>query len=135
MTRTTAHPTFPLVVCRGIVIILLNLICITTMAQQGQVTGKLVDSKGVGIAHANVVLLKSADSSFTSAALSNESGIFSLNTPAAGRFFVRVTAIGFKVLDLPAFDIAATSSVKDMGTLNLVTDAKVLQDVSINSLR
>src|SRR5689334_10610445 len=78
-----------------------------------QLTGKVVDEKGTALAFANISVLRSADSSLSGSAISGPDGKFSVLTPAAGNYILRLTAIGFFESRTPAFEVGSTAFSKD----------------------
>ncbi|HEY0060299.1 MAG TPA: outer membrane beta-barrel family protein, partial [Flavisolibacter sp.] len=115
----------------------ITLCCITTLsiAQGGQITGRLQDEKSKPIALANVALLRAADTSFIAGALTSSDGAFSIRTPEAGRYVLRFTSIGFAAFKTEAFDVTAAGFAKDFGPITLKLESKTLQAVSVESLR
>lgn len=106
-----------------------------TLAQSGALTGRLVDEKGVAIGYANVAILKATDTAFLAGVLSSKEGVFSLNTPSAGIYRLRFSAIGFAEVKTPPFEVSTASFFKDFGTITLKLEAKTLQEVSVTALR
>jgi hypothetical protein len=104
-------------------------------AQQGKLTGSLHDPGGNPIQYANTVLLKLPDSAVVATALSNATGLFSINTPATGIYCIRITAIGFVVNTTASFEVTGKDFSKDFGRISLDLQAKTLQEVNITSLR
>lgn len=102
--------------------------------QGNSISGRVLDDKGTPIGFANVSLLKASDSSLSTTVLSDSTGRFSITSPLGGRYFLRITAIGYLQLQTEAFETAGNSS-KDFASLNLKTDSKSLQNVNITTLR
>ena len=104
-------------------------------AQRGGLTGRLVDEKGGALRFANVTILNAGDSAFVAGGLTREDGAFSLATPSAGRYFLRMSSIGFTQTQSAAFDVPDTTFSKDFGVLTLKADIKSLEEVSVTALR
>ena len=104
-------------------------------AQSGNLTGKLVDGKGVPLTFANVAVLKAADTAFVAGAVTDSAGAFSIATPAAGRYLLRITAIGFAAKKTDPFEVTDAALAKDFGTITLKGETKVLDDVTVTALR
>jgi hypothetical protein len=102
-------------------------------AQNGTLRGRLLDEKGKAVSFANVALLRSADSSLAVAVISDSAGIFALQPPAAGRYLLHFTAIGFSPIRTAVMEV--TDADKDLGNFTLKTDSKTLNDISITTLR
>ena len=95
------------------------------------VTGILTDPVGEPQAFGNAVLYRAADTTFVSGATTDTDGAFTLSTAATGRFFVRLSALGFADADSEVFTLAA--SALDLGTLS-VGDAGVdLETVTVTT--
>jgi hypothetical protein len=105
------------------------------MGQEGKLTGKLLDNRQLPVGYANVVALKLPDSTLTSTGISNASGLFSVFTPAPGRYILRVTAIEFTTTHSEVFDIIDSTSTRDFGTITLSSPGKTLEEVNITSMR
>ncbi len=103
-------------------------------AQSATVTGRISDPDAKPVALANVFLLNSSDTSLIATALSAEDGSFSLETAKAGRFFVRITAINFKTMLTPSFELIS-SAEKELGNIQMERDTRILQEVSVKSLQ
>ena len=101
----------------------------------GLLRGKLQDEAGAPIPYANVAVLKAADSSLVTGAVTNEEGSFAIKSPAPGTYVLRLSAIGFRESKTPAFEITKHSFSKDFGTLTLKEEVKTLNEVTVKALR
>lgn len=122
----------------------------------GRFYGKVIDaSNKKPVEYASVQLtmskfdsvLKKRKDTLIAGMLTDKKGEFSLeNLPVFGKFKMKITAIGFKTLDLqPSFDIkfsrgqdmsSMLNSVdKDLGNLSITTDIKQLQDVTVTATK
>src|SRR5688572_33282487 len=86
-------------------------------AQNGSLTGKLVDEKGAAIGYANIALLKATDTALVAGALSNKEGGFTIKTPTAGAYLLRFSAIGFAETKTVVFNVATADFSKDFGVI------------------
>jgi hypothetical protein len=122
---------------RNITLLLLSLLSlITSVAQQGNLQGKLVDEKELPLRFANVGLLKTTKgSTLTLGTLTDSAGRFSLATPVAGTYFLQFTAIGFAKQQTDSFIVTGPDFFKDFGTITIKTENKNLQNVNITALR
>lgn len=94
------------------------------LSAQYQVTGTLTDPDGTPQEFANALLLDDTDSSFVSGATTNTDGSFTLTTGQTGRFFVRLSALGFSDRASNVFTLDAANPTHDLGPLS-VGDAGV----------
>jgi outer membrane receptor protein involved in Fe transport len=118
-----------------IFILITSFISGKAFAQNGSLSGKLVDEKGSAIGFANVTLLKSSDTAFLAGVLTNKEGTFSLRTPSPGMYVLRFSAIGFTETKTGVFEVNTPSFSKDFGQLTLKQETKTLQEVSVTALR
>ena len=80
---------------RQILLFFLWVMTLTAMAQR-QVTGSVIESDSQEpLAQASVRLLKT-DSSFVAGALTDLQGRFHVKAPAAGKYILQITSVGFK---------------------------------------
>lgn len=108
--------------------IITSALCLSAVPQlmaQNNITGKIVDEKGVPLAYANVVLLNRQDSAFVKGAVSNEDGSFVINSSCNGGI-IKVTSIGYKT-------IFRDCQGENMGIIQLSEDAKMLGEVVVKS--
>lgn len=104
-------------------------------AQNGMLSGKLLDEAGEGISYANVAILKATDSSLVTGTVTAADGSFNVKTPAKGSYFLRMSAIGFVNTETAAFEIISNDFNKDFGTVILKEDVRQLEEVTVMSLR
>ena len=97
--------------------------------------GQLRDGKGEAVPFANIAVMSAADSGLVTGAVADADGKFTIQSPAVGTYFLRLSAIGFRGNSTPAFTVAGDSFSKDFGSLVLQEDVEVLQAVSIEALR
>ncbi|WP_192820803.1 outer membrane beta-barrel family protein [Rufibacter sp. LB8] len=101
----------------------------------GQLTGLVVDGKGEVLSYGTAALLNARDKAFLSGTAIDLEGTFKLKTPAAGKYFFRISAIGFASQDLPVFEVTSADFSKNFGKITLQQDAKVLKEVTVENLR
>ncbi len=115
------------------------LLCAVTFgvaAQQGVVTGRVVDARtGEYIEYANVALLKAVDSSLVNGTVSEVNGGFAVTAPS-GRYLLRVTFMGYDT-----YFHAQTVTLGDgrrevnVGKVKLKAHAKTMEAVEISAER
>lgn len=118
------------------------LLCILTLAtgaaaraQEGKLTGKLVDEKGAPVGYVNVALLKAGDSTLVTGVLTGKDGSFAVGSPAPGLYRLRFSALGFVQKSTEVFEVAGQGTSKDFGIIALAADVKSLAEVSVTALR
>ncbi|WP_066831158.1 TonB-dependent receptor domain-containing protein [Rufibacter ruber] len=99
------------------------------------ITGTLVDSKGEPLSYGTVALIRKADAAVVDGAGVEVNGHFKLKSPAPGTYFLKVTAMGYGTLETPAFVVNQAGFQKEFGKLALAQDAKMLQEVTVESMR
>ncbi|WP_428655027.1 TonB-dependent receptor domain-containing protein [Runella sp.] len=99
------------------------------------VTGQINDESAKSVQFANVTLHRAADSVFVKAALSDEQGRFTLENVAMGRFFVRVTQVGYQRFSSPAFVLNTETPNVNLRSIQLIQDAKNLNEVTVRTTK
>src|SRR5688572_18624860 len=108
--------------CKLLLSFLFMILGTSLLAQEKVIRGRLTDEKSASINYATV-MLRTADTSLA-VALTDSAGRFSIAAPAPGRYFLRITAIGFKELVTETFEYTAGN--RDLGNLQMLTDQKNL---------
>ena len=115
--------------CKHLLLLLLMpFVAVVAMAQRN-ITGTVVENEtGDAIPQTSVRLLRT-DSTLVKGALTNLDGKFTLTAPAAGRFIVQVTCVGFK----PYTKRVTISGDKNvaLGTISLKPDAIMLKGATV----
>ncbi|HEY0732224.1 MAG TPA: outer membrane beta-barrel protein, partial [Chitinophagaceae bacterium] len=97
------------------------------------VKGTIQDHNAIPVGYATV-LLKTKDSAYATA-LSDTTGSFQLAIPAPGKYFLRITALGFRELVTESFEIDSASPSRDLGIVKLIPETKDLANVTVTALR
>jgi ferric enterobactin receptor len=94
----------------------------------GEILGRLADStSGQPVTGGSVTVRRAGDSTFVSGALPKEDGSFHVDGLVAGRYTLRVRAIGFAPVVRNDIVITAAKPVVDVGIVNLNTVATKLE--------
>ncbi len=102
------------------------------MAPTGRVIGVLRDSSSrEAMEFASVVLLKSRDSSVAGGALTDEKGHFRIEEVMPGRYFIRITSIGYRQLDSKPFVLNPQEPLKDFGNIWMPPSQRILKETEI----
>jgi len=72
------------------------LLSASVFGQQFSITGKIYDQANQPIAYANIVLLKTQDSTFVTGTTSNDFGEYTTNEIASGSYILKASFIGFE---------------------------------------
>ncbi|MGB3947482.1 MAG: outer membrane beta-barrel protein [Bacteroidia bacterium] len=111
------------------IILILILFCnLLAFAQTFSISGELVDKDNQPVMFANVMVLKSTDSSLVKGAISNENGFFSLENISSAHYLVKVSYVGFNDLYVPVF---IQNESKVLGKLKLNSKATKLDEVNV----
>ena len=111
-----------------------SLLSISIAAQEGTLKGKITDEKASPLHLVSVALFKK-DSSLVSSVLSDQEGKFSLSSPAAGSYFIRLSFIGFNDHFLPEFKSEVNSFSKDFGTIQMNASTRSMNNITVTALR
>jgi hypothetical protein len=80
----------------------------------------------------NVVLKKSADSSFVSGTISNDNGLFTVSDAEPGDYLLEVSYIGYRKYSSPLF-IGSNSEFIDLGSILLEEDVQHLNELVVTA--
>ncbi|MBK7965055.1 MAG: TonB-dependent receptor [Bacteroidetes bacterium] len=102
------------------------------MAPIGKVIGVLSDSSNrQPMEFASVALLKVKDSSAVGGALTDDKGQFKMEDVMPGRYFIRITSIGYRQLDSKPFMLNPQEPLKDFGNVWMPPSSRVLKETEI----
>ncbi len=102
------------------------------MAPVGKVIGILRDSSSrEAMEFASVVLMKVRDSSVAGGALTDEKGHFRIEDVMPGRYFIRITSIGYRQLDSKPFMLNPQEPLKDFGNVWMPPSQRILKEAEI----
>jgi hypothetical protein len=101
----------------------------------GTLSGIVQDETGAALSFATVGILQTADNKMVTGAVTDDAGKFEIKTPAAGKYLLRASVIGYTQLDTPPFEVSGPEFSKNFGKLSLKQDTKVLQEVTVQSMR
>ncbi|WP_026463235.1 outer membrane beta-barrel family protein [Adhaeribacter aquaticus] len=117
-------------------IFLLTLLVNMSFAQtSGLLTGTLKDEKGNAVGYSTVAILQGSNAAVVTGGITDGDGRFSIKTPAAGRYFLRLSAIGYTQTDTAPFEVTSATFSKDFGNLLLKEDTKMLKEVVVQAMR
>jgi iron complex outermembrane recepter protein len=96
-----------------------------------QISGKLTTAGGGPLPMANVLLLKSTDTSLVKASLTDEKGVFQIENARQGKYILRCSSVGFQTWESPVFELTDTGKNKDFGTQIMKEEPKTLGEVIV----
>lgn len=104
------------------------------MQMTGTISGKLVDDQsGKPIEYGNIVIYRFRDSSMVTGTISNAQGKFILEKVNAGRYFIKISFIGFESKIIDSVFVTPRNPEVDLGTIKLVPAVVKLGDVVVQS--
>lgn len=107
----------------------------TTLAQVigVSVSGRVVTQQNQkNLAFANVVVKTEEDGAFVTGTITNDEGRFSVNNLKSGSYLVQVSYSGYASQSFPLL-VGTLSNSLDMGTLALLPDEKLLNEVVVSA--
>ena len=102
------------------------------MPQTGKVIGVLRDSASrEPMEFASVALLRSRDSSIAGGTLTDAKGNFRMEELMPGRYFIRITSIGYRQLDSKPFLLTPQDPLKDFGNVWMPPSQRILKEAEV----
>lgn len=99
----------------------------------GQISGKVLSTRGEPLPYANVVLFNAADSSIAAGAATDEQGLFVVFAPEPGTFFVKVSSIAHKTHQIKSFEINNLSNPFAIPEIRLQEESNLLSEMVISA--
>jgi len=100
-------------------------------AQTATITGIIKDSGGKPLQYANVLLLKSFDSSLVKGTISDSSGQYSFENIEKGKYFITASLTGMEQAFTKIFEIIPGKNEIDQGVLYLRSNGAELKNVTV----
>ncbi|AMM52284.1 TonB-dependent receptor [Rufibacter sp. DG15C] len=101
----------------------------------GSLTGLVKDEKGEPLSYGTIALLKNPGATVVNGAGIEVDGSFKLPSPAAGTYVLRLSVMGFQTLETAPFTVSEVGFTKNFGTLVVKSDAKQLNEVTVEAMR
>ncbi|RIW18148.1 TonB-dependent receptor [Algoriphagus lacus] len=98
-----------------------------------KITGKVADQKGQPVAYANVALIQE-DGALVDGAVSDENGVFLIESTKTAKVKLVVSSIGYESFTSEPFDLAPGVS-KDFGDLSISDEMTGLDEVTVKASR
>lgn len=108
---------------------------LTVASQQSSVTisGKLIDeTTKESIPFVNVILNKTADSSFVSGTISNEVGAFVFENISPDNYTLTISFVGYQTVNQQLY-VGSSSNFLNVGTVSLIENVQNLGEVTITA--
>lgn len=119
----------------ALIVLAFILTAITAVAQTkptaGKINGNVIDGQKKPLDYVTISLLKAKDSSLVKSAFSDLSGQYGFENISEGEYLVSATMIGYKKAFSKAFSISSLKPVIALDPLQLITESKLLSEVSI----
>jgi len=113
-------------------LMILFLLPATGQERRFSITGRVNDENKEPIAYANVGLYRSADSTLVSGGITDDDGIFSIESPP-GSFFLKITFLSYVEKFIPGILLASRDL--DLGSHTLVQASALLEEIIIEGER
>ncbi len=102
-------------------------------SQGAEINGNLTDAKSDPVIFANIALYSGSDSTLIKVEPSNEDGLFTFNNIDYGRYFMKVSYVGFHDFIIHEFNVDKPQI--NLGRLTLAESARELQEVVVSAQR
>ncbi|WP_296705593.1 outer membrane beta-barrel protein, partial [Algoriphagus sp.] len=99
-----------------------------------KISGKILDQNGQTVPYANVALIAVQDGHLVDGAVSDEDGLFLIESTKTEKVKLVISSIGFKPFESEAFDLKP-GIIKEMGEVVVQDEATGLEEVTVQSTR
>lgn len=121
------------------VLILLSLIPMVMFGQaqtkNSTITGAVIDGSQKTIESATIALVRAKDSSTVKFTAADKTGKFAFDNIPDGKYLVMITAVGHQKGFSEAFEISAANSTVQLKTVELIPQAKGMNNVTVSAKR
>lgn len=101
----------------------------------GMLTGIVIDEKEQGIGFVNVAVVQASNASVVTGAIADIDGRFEIKTPAQGKYYLKLSGLGYEQIQTEPFEVTGEKFAKDFGKLQLKADVKTLSEVTVQAMR
>nr|WP_298998723.1 outer membrane beta-barrel protein [uncultured Allomuricauda sp.] len=101
----------------------------------GQLSGTVVDSGGIPIPYANVMIYKVLDSSLQTGTITNDDGTFTIEYSNLGAYMLQVDLLSFHTWNSEMFTVSGVDFKKDFGKITLLEEVTSLEGVEVRGQR
>jgi outer membrane receptor protein involved in Fe transport len=100
----------------------------------GSISGMVVDKQtSQPVEYANLVLFRTKDSSMINGAITNQSGIFTIEKVPFGKYYMVVSFIGYSSLKIPEIIVNPKDPDKKLGQIKFEPSTSLLGEVNITA--
>lgn len=99
--------------------------------QGGTVRGTVVNPEGQPVPNAQVAVWSAADSTLVTGAVARPDGSFRIDGLRPGRYYLRVSSMGFSSATTAAVAVTPQAPLADVGTVRLATSAVMLEGITV----
>jgi len=108
-------------------------LCAQINAQTHQVRGRLTDEQQKPVGYAGIFLLRASDSTKVKAVVSDSTGYFNLSDVPKGKYFVRISYIGYQHYNSEPLELNGSSLISNLGSISMLSDQMALNTVEIKA--
>lgn len=98
-----------------------------------QITGKIITPKREAVPFVNVLLFAASDSSLVSGTTTNEGGSYQLLLAKTGRFYLKISGVGYQIRFSEAFEVNASNPTVTLADLTLLEEENTLNEVQVSA--
>jgi len=99
--------------------------------QGGTVRGTVVNPEGQPVASAQIAVWNAADSTLVTGAVARPDGTFRIDGLRPGRYFLRVSSMGFSSVTTSTVTLSPQAPAADVGTVRLAAGAVMLEGITV----
>lgn len=100
---------------------------------KGQILGRMITTDSQAVGFANTVFYSAQDSSVSKASVTDEKGGFRIEITGPGRYFLKVSSIGFQDWTSSLFTISSRDTIINIGDQIMIKDTAQLTTVVIRA--
>ena len=115
-------------------LVIVTFFCSFTIFSQNKVSGNIKDSTGAGVSFVNIAILNQTDSSIVKGTISDESGIFKIESIKSGNYLLKFFAVGYSEWYSSSFPIDSASQFV-VPDIVLKQEGVNLNEVAITSIK
>ncbi|MBC5991254.1 outer membrane beta-barrel family protein [Pontibacter cellulosilyticus] len=102
---------------------------------EGFLTGAVLNEKQQPAGFVNVAVLEATSAKVVTGAIADMDGRFQIKTPAAGKYLLKISGLGYTEFKTLTFEVTGASFIKDFGKIQVNSDTKVLAEVQVQTMR
>lgn len=104
----------------------------STGNKKGHIVGSIIDaSDGQPVEYATVALYKRSDESLVSGGISDLDGFFRIKDNPKGEYYLTITFMGYKTIDIPNIKVLDATRELDLGKIRLAPNVSEIEGVNV----